>query len=89
MSPEAKTELANSVMTALEIRNQSYNPDKVVGFSPYTGETYRGGYDVTFSDAADRADIDPDLKPLVSAMLSAGYVDFVEWAEKHASAGAA
>jgi len=75
MQREAKAELARAILETHKRREQSWTPG--INGRP-------GHYDLSWDEAAFAVVSDPDLRPLVTAMLIAGYVDFTEWAEKFA-----
>jgi hypothetical protein len=69
MDRAAKVELAQAILDTLNARERTYNREKQQ-------------YAINYRQAADKAVRDPELRPLVTSMLMAGYCDFPEWAEK-------
>jgi hypothetical protein len=67
MQAEAKRELARALVQTSERREASWNG------------TY---YQLHWSDAAEQTEMDTDIRPLVLAMLQAGYCEFPEWADR-------
>jgi hypothetical protein len=65
MQIDAKVELANAIRNTSRIRESSWD-------GRY--------YSLTFADAARRASVDPELAPLVTAMLGSGLFEFADWA---------
>ena len=74
MQIEAKRELARAIADTSRLRESSWLKG--------SGHECRGSYGKSYEQAAHDANIDPDLVPIVVAMLVAGYVDFLEWSER-------
>ncbi len=69
MDRGAKVELAKAILDTLKAREKTWNKEKE-------------RYAMDYFTAAQQAVRDPELRPIVAAMCTAGYVDFPEWAEK-------
>jgi hypothetical protein len=65
---DAKIELANAILRTSELRETTWNGNR---------------YTLSYWDCVKQLNIDPDLQPLVAAMLGCGFADFPEWAEKN------
>ena len=68
MRPDAKAELAAALLASLQIHAASWDKE-------------RSTYLLNQAEAAVQAGMDPELAPLIVAMLGSGCADFPQWAE--------
>ena len=69
MDANAKLELARAILDTHKTREASYQKEQ-------------HGYAIDYFAAARRAVADPELRPIVTSLLIAGYCEIYEWAEK-------
>lgn len=76
MHIDQKRELARAILNVYRIREDSFRAELRQNVMT------RGSYEKSYEQAAEEAEVDSDLTPLVIAMLVAGYADIPEWANK-------
>lgn len=73
MDKQAKDEIAVAIVSTIDAMNAAEREANADGNTLPPNK-------VNWEGAARRADVDPDLQPLVAAMLASGDGEFTEWA---------